>query len=339
MKKLTRVIFTVIRIGIGIGLLVYLGRSGVIDWAKLGGLFRAWPITMAAFFLLLIDMVVTAWRLCVLLKPRGMNLSVAASSKLTLIGIFFNACLPGSTGGDVVKIYYIGEGNRGRRTELATIVLFDRAAGMFALMIWPLLAAPFFPSLISAVPALRAILTGAGLVGLGLLIGFLVARSEAIRRSRWMNWLLGKLPLGGYLTRIYDTVFAYRHNTLTVLAAVGISLLAHTMSVGVTMLMAAATNPAGVAWEMAVVIPLGHLANTVPLTPGGLGVGEAAFDKLFTMAGLSGGAEALLGWRVMTIMVGLVGLFFYLQGRKKFVHLAEQDAAETTQQAVAAGKP
>ena len=34
--------------------------------------------------------------------------------------------------------------------------------------------------------------------------------------------------------------------------------------------------------------------------------------------GLTGGAEALLGWRLLTILTGLVGLVFYLQGRKRF---------------------
>jgi uncharacterized membrane protein YbhN (UPF0104 family) len=80
---------------------------------------------------------------------------------------------------------------------------------------------------------------------------------------------------------------------------------------------------------MAVLIPLGHLANTVPLTPGGLGVGEAAFNKLFSMAGLTGGAEGLLGWRLLTVMLGLMGLVFYLQGRRKVVHLAESAPEQT----------
>ena len=74
---------------------------------------------------------------------------------------------------------------------------------------------------------------------------------------------------------------------------------------------------------MAVLIPLGHLANTLPITPGGLGVGEAAFNKLFALAGLEGGAETLLGWRLLTLLLGLVGLVFYLQGRKRFVHAGE----------------
>ncbi len=77
-------------------------------------------MTLAALILLLAAIIVSAWRLCMLMKPRGLHLSLASSVRLTLMGIFFNACLPGSTSGDVVKIYYASEGNRGRRTELTT---------------------------------------------------------------------------------------------------------------------------------------------------------------------------------------------------------------------------
>jgi hypothetical protein len=51
-----------------------------------------------------------------------------------------------------------------------------------------------------------------------------------------------------------------------------------------------------------------------------LGIGEAAFNKLFEMAGLTGGAEALLGWRMLTILISMIGLVFYLRGRRHFIH-------------------
>lgn len=337
MKAVLKHLFTALRIGIGVGLLWYLGASGAIDWRALMGMLHEWPITLMAFLLLLVDMMVTSSRLCVLLAARGMHLSVIESTRLNLIGIFFNLCLPGSTGGDLMKIYYATEGNRGRRTEVTTIILLDRAAGMFALMLWPLLVAPFFPELLAKVPALKPLLGGAAIVAAVLLVGFLLAWSRWLKQSPLLQWMF-RLPLGSYLERMYETVHAYRSHPGPVLASVGISLVAHTMSVGVTMLAIAAVNPAGAAWPMAVLIPLGHLANTVPLTPGGLGVGEAAFNKLFSMAGLTGGAEGLLGWRLLTVMLGLMGLVFYLQGRRKVVHLAGQEA-ETPSQETASAKP
>jgi hypothetical protein len=323
-KHLGRHLFTAARVAIGFGLLYYLARSGVIQWSALRGLLDAWPLMLFAFVLLLLDLVVTAWRLCVLLHPRGFHLSLVQAARLTLIGNFFNACLPGATGGDVIKIYYASEGNRGRRTEVATIILFDRAVGMFALLLWPLLAALFFVPLVRALPALQWLLLGATLLMSALGLGFVVGCLSVVRHSAWLVWLFRHLPLGRYAERVYETVYGYRVARRAVLAAVVISLLAHTMTVGITMLCAYATHPAAFGWQMAVLIPLGQVANVVPLTPGNLGVGEAVFNQLFKMAGLRGGAEALIGWRILMILVGVVGLVFYLQGRQRFIHAREE---------------
>jgi len=73
-------------------------------------------------------------------------------------------------------------------------------------------------------------------------------------------------------------------------------------------------SPASLAPSICVMVPIGVILNSLPITPGGLGVGETAFNVLFHIAGLHGGAEALLCWRIWTAMVGLVGLIPYLRG-------------------------
>jgi uncharacterized protein (TIRG00374 family) len=318
-KKATRILFTILRTAFAVGILIYLGVSGAINWTALRGLTAVWPVTLAALGLLLAATVVMALRLCVLMRPRGLHLSLAASVRLTLMGTFFNACLPGSTSGDVIKIYYAAEGHRGRRTEVTTIILLDRAVGMFGLVVWPLLAAPFFPQLVGSSAILRGLLWAAAAVAATMVVGMLFSFSSRVRKSALLAWAFRKLPLGKYAETVFDTLHVYRHNTGALLAAVLISLLAHTLTIGVTLLIAKAINPNGFAWQISILVPLGFLANTLPLTPGGLGVGETAFNTLFGMAGLTGGAEILLGWRLLTLLCGFVGLVFYLQGRRSFV--------------------
>lgn len=320
MKKATRILFSSLRFIFALGLLVYLAVSGGVDWLALRGMVAAWPLTLAALILLLAVILAGSWRLCVLMKPRGLHLSLASSVRLTLMGMFFNACLPGSTSGDVMKIYYASEGNRGRRTELLTIILLDRAMGMFALVIWPLIVAPFFPQLVQSSAILRGLLWGAAVAAMAMFVGMLVGLSTHLRNSRLLEQAFRKLPLGAYAEKVFETLHLYRHDKSALLAAVIISLVAHTMTVSVTLLIAQATYRNGFAWEMSLLVPLGFLANTLPLTPGGLGVGEAAFNKLFRMAGIAGGAELLIGWRLLSILWGLLGFVFYLQGRKHFVH-------------------
>jgi uncharacterized membrane protein YbhN (UPF0104 family) len=156
--------------------------------------------------------------------------------------------------------------------------------------------------------------------------------TSLLRNSRLAGWALRHMPFGAVMQEVLDTVYGYRRHYKYLLAAVGISLAAHTLTIGVTLTVAAAINPAGFNLSMSLLIPLGFLANALPLTPGGLGVGEAAFNRLFSAAGFSGGAEALLGWRLLTFAVGLVGLVFYVQGRQRYVQSAVAEAAGASTQ-------
>jgi uncharacterized protein (TIRG00374 family) len=321
-KKATNALLALLRLTIGLGLLVYLAVSGLINWSALSGLAAAWPLTLAALLLLLLDAGFTSWRLCLLLRPCGLRLSLPASVRLTLMGTFFNTCLPGATGGDMVRIYYATAGSHGRRTEVVTVLLLDRATGMFTLMLWPLLAAPFFPRLIGSQPILRALLWAAAAASAAVVVGMLLGSANAVRHSPLVTGVLRRLPFGSYAERVFDTVRGYRHNMAILLAAIGLSVVAHTLTIGATLLAALATNPTGFSWQMSILIPLGFLANMLPVTPGGLGVGEAAFDSLFSLVGLTGGAEALLAWRMLMAAIGLLGLIFYLQGRKRLIHEA-----------------
>ena len=330
MKNVPRFIWTIFRATVGVGLLVYLGLSGAIKWSALLGLASAWRITLLAIIILWVDMVITAWRLCVLISPRGFHLTLESSLRLTFIGLFFNLFLPGSAGGDVMKIFYASHGNRGRRTEVATILLLDRAIGMFALLVWPLIVIPFFPGLIRSMPALSKLLVMAAIIAVGMLLGVFICFSTRLRNSRILNWINQK-RFGSYLKQTFDTVHAYREDIGTLWAAFGISMLAHTLTVFVTLLGSWAIISGSIAWKTIVLIPLGMLVNSLPLTPGGLGVGEAAFDVLFKGAGLTGGAETLLAWRLLMLLISLVGLVFYLQGRRQVVYASEATSTVSAQ--------
>jgi glycosyltransferase 2 family protein len=156
-------------------------------------------------------------------------------------------------------------------------------------------------------------------------MGMLMCFSTRVSNSHAFSLLLRKLPsLAEHIRRIADTVQGYRHHLLTLGSALMIALATHTLSIGATLLIARVTNPGASLWQASLLIPLGFLVNTVPLSPGGLGVGEAAFNALFTLVGLNGGADALLGWRLLTIVLSLPGLPVYLQGRGRFVTSAKK---------------
>jgi len=112
------------------------------------------------------------------------------------------------------------------------------------------------------------------------------------------------------------------------LAALALSLLANLSLIAITALAILVLHPVSLSVKMALVIPLGDLANNLPLTPGGLGVGESAYNALFRAVGLEGGAEALLCWRIWRAAVGLIGLLLYLRGPGRAVYAGDSSISK-----------
>ena len=319
-----KVLLTLVRLAIGIGVLVYLARSGIIDPRGLAKLATAWPITLAAVVLLILDVFLMSVRLSWLFRPQGLHLPLSMSLQLTFVGFFFATFLPGSAGGDIARLFYATKENSGRRTKIMTVVILDRVIGLFSMLLLPLLFAPMFPKLIRSVPLLRYLLVTTALLAACLLAGFIICLWSASILSLLERKAFGSPKCRSLAIRGLETIRAYRHSPGILASTLGASMLANLSLLVVTALGMLIVNPLGLEMKMCLVIPMGYVANSLPLTPGGLGVGEAAFNALFDITGLHGGADALLCWRIWSAFVGFLGLIFYLRGlRCSIVKTAE----------------
>jgi uncharacterized protein (TIRG00374 family) len=267
-------LFAALRIAVGLGLLLYLSLSGAIAWSALAGLAKSRAVSLSALGLLLTMVGLTSWRLCLLLKARGLHLTLGSSVRLTLIGAYFNAFLPGATGGDLARVYYATKSNRGHRTEITTVILFDRLFGVFALMALPLLIAALVPELLRSMHTLRILLWCAAAGCIATLLGLVICLAGGVTMERIVLPLFERLPLGRYIKRIYVTVHAYRENLGTLAGVIAISITVHALLVIVMLFLVHVTSSRAIEWSMAILIPFGLLANSLPITPGGLGVGE-----------------------------------------------------------------
>ena len=321
--------FLLLRLAFGVAILGYLAKSGQINFSTLVWLFRAWPLTLAAVGIMLFDIFIMSIRASLLFRNARLTLSVGHSFQLNLIGFLFSTFLPGAAGGDIAKVVYATRENRGRRAEVATVLILDRLVGLFSLVLLPLLFAPFFPDLLRAVSVLRgllyldALLAGLMLVGAALVMFFAPTRL-------WVAWLLGRWPgIKSLALRVLDAMAVHGKARGDLFVAVVLSLLANLALVVVTALGLYAVSPGSFSMRLALVAPIGHLVNSLPLTPGGIGVGETAFNALFKLSGMSGGAETLLCLRVWNVPVGLLGLLVYLLGMGRIVHPYEDEPEET----------
>jgi uncharacterized membrane protein YbhN (UPF0104 family) len=313
-RPIRKTLLALARVGIGLCLVVYLTQSKVISFHALLNLFTAWPITLVALAILAFDAAMMGLRLKWLFRPQGLYLSWKMATQLTLVGCFFTTFLPGAAGGDIAKLFYASRGNGGRRMEIITVAIFDRAIGLFSMLLLPLLFAPLFLSLIKSVAVLRFLLATIALLAAGLLAILMVCLFNQ-RLLRLLEFKTFGFPRWRDLAvRALETMGVYRRSPWMLVRVLGVALLANLSLVAVTALAVLVTSPSALAMKMCLVVPMGFVANSLPITPGGLGVGETAFHALFGLTGLRGGAEALLCWRIWSAFIGILGLGIYLQG-------------------------
>lgn len=316
-----RRLWSVLRTAIAIVILVVLARGGVIEWPKLRGMLDAWPLTLLALALLLLGMALASWRFCVLTAAHDLHVSLGNSLRLTLIGNAANLVLP-TIGSDLVRLWFAADGHAGRRTEIATIVLLDRVLGLVGLLALPLVLAPFFADVVRDSPVILFILVVSAAGASALAAAILVALSRRGLASAPVQFLLRTFPLRGYPQRILETIHGYRRNPGALAWGVVWSVAANLCAAGCIVCLQLATHPGSAGALGGFLTSLAFVLNNVPITPGGIGFTEAAVASLYGIAGLEGGAETMLGMRVLFLLLAPVGVILYFRGMRAFLTTA-----------------
>src|SRR5207248_3005242 len=73
-----------------------------------------------------VGLLITFYRWYILVRALDLPFRLRDALRLGLIGCYFNAYLPGSVGGDILKAAFIAREKPGRRTAAVATVLMDR---------------------------------------------------------------------------------------------------------------------------------------------------------------------------------------------------------------------
>jgi len=303
-----------LRLAFGLGILLYLWKSGAIHFRDLEKLAAKWPLSVAALGVLFLDVYFMALRTSLLLRAQNFHLPIVTAVRLTLVSTWFAIFSPGAAGGDIAKVFYATREAAGRRAEITVVLLLDRAIGLFSLLLIPLLLVPFLLRALQAAPQLRQLLAFTAALAAIALLGFVLCLFNDPLHSALAKRNPPPDSKRGRLLRALNTLSSYRRHAGTLLLCLLVAIIDNCLVIAVAALALLVLNPAGVSSKLALVVPLGTVANSLPLTPGGLGVGEAAFNKVFALAGLALGAEALVCSRLWKLIAAIPGLLIYLRG-------------------------
>jgi uncharacterized protein (TIRG00374 family) len=309
-----------IRTSIAAVLIVWLIRAGKIDFSILFGERFRWGWALCGLFIYSLMSLLGAYRWKWLLAAQEIEIPFWSLFRLTYIGYFFNISMPGATGGDLVKAYYVAHLAPAKKTEAVTSVFFDRVVGLSALAALAFVAVSIYWCVSSRSETVRTLFLCIA-SALVILLLFTLFLSRHRGDSRFLKWCRVHLPFGKILGRAYDSLLLYRSRKLLLVMALLLSFLAHVVAVCANYFFALALHVEPVSFSVFLfLIPVGIFLDSIPVSIAGLGWGEAAYGILFPLAGY----RSTLGTSVAAVMHcakiiwGLAGSVFYLTRRKSF---------------------
>jgi len=262
----------------------------------------------------------------ILLRVQGIHITWWRLYGLVLVGLFFSLFIPGGTGGDLVKGYYLlKEAPVGRKTSAALSVVMDRLLGLLGVAI-----------LMGAVTAARwkwltsdpltANCVYSGFAIIGTCVGGMIV-AALISGFRLVHALPEKMPGRSFVATLSGAYAVYARSWLATGAAILISIAAHSAHYTTFWCVTKAIEESGprkpTALELYSALPVIETVAALPITPGGLGTREKLFDEMLTpLADLSEGVAptiSVLGYLCIALwgVVGGVFYMFYRPSRKE----------------------
>lgn len=265
----------------------------------------------AALLVFPLTFVLTSYRWHELLKPLEIDLSFGRAFVLNMVGCFWNTCIPGSTGGDVLKAVYVSKLTP-HRTRAVMSVLVDRAVGLLALVILGGVMASFQWD----VPACRKVaLASAALVGCAA-IGAAVFYNPTLHRLSGLDAILRVLPKQKQVKGAVDTMQRFGRRPVLSAWSLLVSFPVHATVVTSAMLAGMAFR-LPLPWQFYwVCVPVIVLAAALPISFQGAGVMEYLAVLLTHGQGatVSEAVALAMSVRVVQMLWNLTGGFFVLRG-------------------------
>lgn len=308
-----------LKVAVGLALLAYVVKSGMIDFKLLGTLLLNPVNLLFAFFFLSVSVICCSLRWFLLVRAQGLSLDLKSVLSLTMIGNFFNTFLPGSVGGDLIKAWYVAGREPRNKTKAIFTVLIDRIIGLAVIVFYAATSLVFYMDWLEAHHELMLIAYAVWtFTASSIFIGCLFF-IPAVWKSPIAKKLLQTLRRFSFAAKLIDCTFLYQNHLRVIL----ISLLLSAGSIlGINIFYYLQGKGLGIPMGLAqyfFVAPIAIVVSAVPLLPGGIGTGQVAFFTLFTWMGMPDpeqGSTLCTAVQIYTVLFNCLGAIFYLKFKR-----------------------
>jgi len=280
----------------------YQYRTGAVNLVQSA---RIAPVVVSLAIFGIVPLLLT-YRWWILLKVQGVELPFWTTMELTLAGHFLNFFLIGTTGGDLVKAYWIGRFSP-KKAEGFVSVFVDRFVGVVVLILLAAVLIIFMWRDPQVTKISRAVGLLVVLAALAVIVLFSQRTRKLIRFDRWK----GRLPISGIIDRVDHSLLTYRRTSVVLAKAAGATVVLQLLSSTATYFLGSAIHMQVGIWYYFLYVPLAFLIGSIPVSVfWGLGLLEGAYVGFFSGSGFATVTQAAM----LAMAVRLLQLVWSLPG-------------------------
>lgn len=243
--------------------------------------------------------------------------------RYTYTGLFFNAVVPGFNGGDVARVVAVVRDHPDRRADALMTVVVDRAIGLVAMVLLGTAV------ILASDDRLQEVKLPVALFSALLLAGLAAYFHPGVRRLVRFERIVQRLPQADRILRLDRAARRLLRHPFEVALAVALSFANHLLGGLAVFSVAAALGTTLGLGDWLATMAIANTLSAVPISPGGLGVGEVLFGSLAATLGSTYaiGVTTSLLYRLALYAMSLLGGLVMLLPAGRAVELPADDAA------------
>jgi uncharacterized protein (TIRG00374 family) len=337
-SKKTSHISNLIRIAIAVAALYFAFKGE--SFRSIAKIFSGLSINvfLAALVLNIIGQLVFVFRWLVLLRAQQIKLDYLPALKLHFLGLFYNNCLPGAIGGDVLRAWYVTMHTE-KKIEAALSVIVDRIIGFACTIALVFLSYWLIPGGESEAKlqfstqfdpislAIKLVLILVILIVLAVIVLAIMYKTRKLRPILLKYAFLFAIKWKMWVGRITNAVKLYCSKPFTLLLAVVLSFTCQVIPVFGLYLVGKNLGIEAHIKYYYVFFPLSWVIGAIPISVGGAGVMELGLKGLFGQVAKVTETQGLilaLTQRFTWLLTSIPGVIIHLTGK----HLPDKKEME-----------
>ena len=298
-------------------------KYNIVDTFDIAIFFANKASLILVFIIMMLIILSGSYKWWLLLKSQKYNIPFFKAYLMYSSGLFFNIFMPGGAGGDMAKGYYLySYVKKSKRTSAIFSIIVDRVVGLHALLSVSFFSMLYYLSINKSLFEFNLIfiaigtLMGLSIIAYSLLQYFLNGLQISLKKNifKKINFI------SNIILKLFDLLKGYGNKKNYIFKCWIISISNHLMMIICFLIISGILNIQDFnSIETLIVGSLSLIVNTVPLTPGGIGIGESAFNyfsTLFNKSSISDniayGSIFFITYRILFSFVCLIGAVAFI---------------------------